>query len=188
MGEWRTLKESMSCVSNSLSSQVNLYVPVVTTGNVNATNEALTIGRVCPAHKKNMHAVDGGDTTGCIRILWHFSRILLSSEMVPLGKQPVFLDCYRLAFRMVFICKSFAAMYDMTVFNAVQCEWGTGNHQVEGVPNVRVGVRCEHRHIVSQLSHQKFRLCSWNVGATMRGQSYEVVEVMCRHKVEICGL
>ena len=112
----------MSCVSNSLSSQVNLYVPVVTTGNVNATNEALTIGRVCPAHKKNMHAVDGGDTTGCIRILWHFSRILLSSEMVPLGKQPVFLDCYRLAFRMVFICKSFAAMYDMTVFNAVQCE------------------------------------------------------------------
>ena len=60
----------------------------------------------------------------------------------------------------------FAAMYDMIVFNAVQCEIRTGNHQVEGVPG-RVGVRCEHRLIVSQLLHQNFRLRSWNVG-TMR--------------------
>ena len=59
-------------------------------------------------------------------------------------------------------------MYNMAVFNAVQCEGGAGNHQVEGVSNSRVGVRCEHRQIISQLSHQNFRVCSWNVG-TMRG-------------------
>ena len=41
----------------------------------------------------------------------------------------------------------------MTVFNAVQCESGAGNHQVEVVPNGRVGVRCKHCQIVSQLSH-----------------------------------
>ena len=64
---------------------------------------------------------------------------------------------------------------------------GAGNHQVEGVPNGRVGVRCEHRQIVSQLSHQNFRVCSWNVG-TMRGRSNEVVEVMSGRKVDICGL
>ena len=49
-------------------------------------------------------------------------------------------------------------MYDMIVFNAVQCERGIGKHQVEGVPNVRVSVECEHRHIVRQLSHQNFIL------------------------------
>ena len=42
----------MSCVSKSLSSQVNLYFHVVTTGNANATNEALTIRRVCTAIQK----------------------------------------------------------------------------------------------------------------------------------------
>ena len=40
---------------------------------------------------------------------------------------------------------------------------------------------------ISQLSHQNFRVCSWNVG-TRRGQSNEVAEVMSRHKVDICGL
>ena len=57
----------------------------------------------------------------------------------------------------------------------------------KGVPNGRVGVRYEHGQIVSQLSHQNFRVCSWNV-STMRGRSNEVVEVMSRHKVDICGL
>ena len=33
----------MSCVLNSLSSQVKVYVPVVTTGNANAANEVLMI-------------------------------------------------------------------------------------------------------------------------------------------------
>ena len=75
----------------------------------------------------------------------------------------------------------------MTVFNAVQCEMETGNHQVEGVPNRRVGVRCEHRQITSQLSQQNFRVCSWNVG-TVKGQSNEVAEVMSRRKVDICDL
>ena len=75
----------------------------------------------------------------------------------------------------------------MTVFIAVQCEMGVGNHQVEGVPNGRVGEKCEHCQLVSKLSHQNFRLCSWNVG-TMRGRSNEVVEGMSKHKVDICGL
>ena len=64
---------------------------------------------------------------------------------------------------------------------------GTGNHQVEGISNSRAGVRCEHRQIISQLSHQNFRMCSWNVG-TMRGRSNEVVEVMSRRKVDISSL
>ena len=42
----------MSCVSNSLCSQVNLDVTVVTTGNANAANGALTIGQVCAALQK----------------------------------------------------------------------------------------------------------------------------------------
>ena len=75
----------------------------------------------------------------------------------------------------------------MTVFNAVQCERGAGNHQVEGVPNNRASVRCEHYQIISQLSHQNFRVCSWTVG-TMRGRSNEVVDVISRHKVDICSL
>ena len=49
-------------------------------------------------------------------------------------------------------------MYTMTVFNAVQCVRGAGNHQAEGAPNGRVGVRYEHRQIVSKLSHQNFRV------------------------------
>ena len=35
-------------------------------------------------------------------------------------------------------------MYDMTVFNAIQCERGAANHQVEIILYDRVGVRCEH--------------------------------------------
>ena len=61
-------------------------------------------------------------------------------------------------------------MYNMTVFNAVQCERDAGNHQVEGVRNGRVGVRCEHHQIISQLSYENFRVCSWDVD-TMRGRS-----------------
>ena len=56
----------------------------------------------------------------------------------------------------------------MTVFNAVQCERGAGNQQAEGVPNDKVGVKCEHHHIVRQLPHQNFRVCLWNIG-TMKG-------------------
>ena len=47
MSKCCTLKEYMSCVSNSLSPQVNLYVPTVTTGNANSAYEALTIGHAC---------------------------------------------------------------------------------------------------------------------------------------------
>ena len=78
-------------------------------------------------------------------------------------------------------------MYNITVFNAVQCERGAGNHQIEGVPNGRVGVKCERYQIVGRLSNQNFRVFSWNVG-TMIGRSNEVVEVMSRRKVDICGL
>ena len=46
------LDVSMSCVSNSLSSQVNLYVPGITTGNANAANEDVTIGQVCAPLQK----------------------------------------------------------------------------------------------------------------------------------------
>ena len=59
-------------------------------------------------------------------------------------------------------------MYNMTIFNAVQCEREARIHQVQGISKGRVSVRCEHCQIVSQLSHQNFRVCSWNVG-TMRG-------------------
>ena len=48
-------------------------------------------------------------------------------------------------------------MYDMTVFNAVQCERGAGHHLVKGVPYGRVGVRCEHHQIFSQLVLKRVR-------------------------------
>ena len=78
-------------------------------------------------------------------------------------------------------------MYNMTVFNAVQCERGPGNQQVEDVPNSTVSVRCEYHQIISQLSHQNLRVCSWVVGPK-RGRSNEVVEVMSRRKVDNWGL
>ena len=59
-------------------------------------------------------------------------------------------------------------MFNMTVFNAVQCERGAGNDQVENVSKGRVGVRCECFQIVNELLHQNFRVFSYNVG-TMRG-------------------
>ena len=62
----------------------------------------------------------------------------------------------------------------MTVFNEIQCKRGAGNHQVGGIPNGSAGLRCEHRRIVSQLSHQNFGVCPWNV-ATARGRSNEMV-------------
>ena len=74
----------------------------------------------------------------------------------------------------------------MTVFIAVQCESGAGNHYIESVPNGRVDVRCEHHQIVSQLSYQNFRVSLWNAG-TMRGRSNEVIELMSIHKVDICS-
>ena len=42
----------MSCVSNSLSSQANLYVPIVTTGNANAATVVLTLEPVSAALQK----------------------------------------------------------------------------------------------------------------------------------------
>ena len=52
VSEWRTLKERMSCVTNNLSSQIKLYVPVITTVNAKAANEVLTIGQVCATLQK----------------------------------------------------------------------------------------------------------------------------------------
>ena len=40
-------------------------------------------------------------------------------------------------------------MYKVTVFNTVQCQREARNHQIEGVPNSRVAVRCEHRQMLS---------------------------------------
>ena len=68
-------------------------------------------------------------------------------------------------------------MYKVTVFNAVQCQREAGNHQIEGVPNSRVAVRCEHRQMLS--NYIKILEYSWNVG-TISGRSKEVVEVMSR--------
>ena len=53
-------------------------------------------------------------------------------------------------------------MYNMTVFNAIQCERGAGNHQVEGVLNGRAGVRFEHREIVNQLMSNASRKSGCN--------------------------
>ena len=61
----------MSYISNSFYLQVNLYGPVLTTGNPNAANKMMT-GKVCGPHK-NMHS------------------ILLSGTIVSLEKRPVFL-------------------------------------------------------------------------------------------------
>ena len=116
---------------------------------------------------KIMHARVGGCTTGYIGILWNVLGILFSGEMVSLEKHLVFLDCYMLALRRISSCKNIAIMHSMIIFNTVQCERGAGNHQVEGVPKGRVGIRCEHCQIISQLSHQNFGVYLWNVG-TMR--------------------
>ena len=134
---------------------------------------------------KNMKTLIGGCTTGYIGILRNILRIILSGEMVSLEKHPVFLNCYRLALGHLAVKRSYNLWYDSFQCSSV---WkGTENHQIEGVPNGRLGVGSEHCQIVSQLSNQNFQARSWNVG-TMRGRSNEVVEVMCRRKADICGL
>ena len=59
----------MSCVSNSLSAQVNLYVLIITTGNANATNDALTIVQWWKHNRLYMY-------------LWNILGNLVSGEMV----------------------------------------------------------------------------------------------------------
>ena len=134
-----------------------------------------------------MHAFAGWYTTGYIGILWNISGILLSGETVSLEKQPVFLYCYRLALGRTSSCKTLLQCIIRQFSMQLSCERGTGSHQVKSVHNSRVGVRCEHRQIASQLSHQNFRLCSWNIG-TIRGWSNEVIEVISTCKVDICSL
>ena len=100
-GEWMThfKRLHMSCVSNSLPSQVNTYVLVVTTGNANAANGAQTIG-------ENMHALVGGCTTGYIGILWNILGTLWSVRIVSLEKHPIFLAYYSLALGRTSSCKT----------------------------------------------------------------------------------
>ena len=59
----------MSCVSNSLSAQVNLYVLIITTGNANATNDALTIVQWWKHNRLYMY-------------FWNILGNLVSGEMV----------------------------------------------------------------------------------------------------------
>ena len=59
----------MSCISNSLSAQVNLYVLIITTGNANATNDALTIVQWWKHNRLYMY-------------LWNILGNLVSGEMV----------------------------------------------------------------------------------------------------------
>ena len=59
----------MSCVSNSLSAQVNLYVLIITTGNANAANDALTIVQWWKHNRLYMY-------------LWDILGNLVSGEMV----------------------------------------------------------------------------------------------------------
>ena len=61
------------------------------------------------------------------------------------------------------------------------------SHLIESVPNSRVGVRYGHCQIVSQSSHQNFRVSLWYVDK-MKGQLNGVVEVMSRCRVHIWGL
>ena len=97
-GEWMThfKRAHMSCFPNSLSAQVKLYVPVVTTGNANAANKALTIGRVCVALKKYT-CPWWWNYNRLYRHLHNVLGILLSGGIVSLEKHPVFSDWYRLA-------------------------------------------------------------------------------------------
>ena len=61
---------------------------MVSTDNANAVNEALTIESQCVLSYKNMHALDGGCTTGYIGILQNVLEIILFGEMVSQKKTP----------------------------------------------------------------------------------------------------
>ena len=75
-------------------------------------------------------------------------------------------------------------MYNRTIFDGFQFKKDL-NHQVEGVPNGRVGVsEPDHQSVITS---KVLRVCFGNV-AIMRGQSNVVVEVITRHEVDICGL
>ena len=66
-------------------------------------------------------------------------------------------------------------------------QYGTGNLEVDGVGNGRVGVRYGHHQITIQRPYQSFRVATLNVG-TMRGRAGEVVETMSRRGVDVCCL
>ena len=77
-------------------------------------------------------------------------------------------------------------MFDMAIFNAVQCERGVETTRLKMSQMVRFVL--DTSIAKSSLSyHIKITLCSCNVGL-MRGRSNEVVELMSRRKVDICGL
>ena len=77
-------------------------------------------------------------------------------------------------------------MYNMIVFNAVQCERGLETTRLKMFLTVRLVLDVSiARPSVSY--HIKILVCSWNVG-TVRDRSNEVVEVMSKRKVDICGL
>ena len=92
-----------------------------------------------------MHGLVGQCTTGYIGILRNFLGILLSGEMVS-GKT---LDCYRLALGRTSSSKTLLHCIIWQFLMQFRMK-RDGNHQVvEGVPNGRVVVRCEHRQRVS---------------------------------------
>ena len=75
-------------------------------------------------------------------------------------------------------------MYNMIVFNAVQCERGLETTRLK----VSLTVRLVSDVSIARSSvryHIKILVCSWNVG-TVRGRSIEVVEVMSKRKVDVC--
>ena len=98
VSEWHTLKECISLASqivSPLTSQPRRHC--LTTGNASAANGALTIGQVCAALQKYV--------CSCWRmynrLYRHFVECVRNSiiwwDGVSGKKNPVFLDCYRLA-------------------------------------------------------------------------------------------
>ena len=125
-----------SWVSNSLSSQVNLYILVVTAGNSNAVNEALRIGWVCATPQKYVWPCCWMHSRLYRDFVERFMNSIIWWDGVS-GKTP-----------------SVPWLLQVGVII-----WrGAKDHQVGGFPNNWVGVRWEHHQIISQLSHQNFRV------------------------------
>ena len=124
----------MSSVPNSLSSQVNSFILVVTAGNANDANEPLMVNWVCAALQKYTPPC----WWMCNRLykhlysMWNALEIILLSEMVFVEKHFVLLDYYRLALGEGSSCK--------TLLQCKMCQFSMQFSVKGGVETTRLNV------------------------------------------------
>ena len=117
----------------------------------------------------------------CNRLYRHFVEFCRNSIICwdgVSGKHPVFLNCYRLALGRASSCKTLlqCMIWQFAMQFIVKGWLETTRLKVSLMVGLMLDVSLAR---LLQLSHQNFRVCSWNVGL-LRGQSCGLQEVIWR--------